>query len=183
MHGQGTYKYTSGNVYSGEWANGMMQGFGKMIYADGSSYEGTWVNNLMDGDGVYVDADKITWTGIFVEGQFDSKIQKKLQAEKVIKDKIIAFQSKAQSFFVNFAEAFGKSDKKTFKDNLAPFFGSNDTCMDYVNLENFPKFEDRPADKWNDLLKGVLEDPGHSFKALSVKQDAEIIDIEKILID
>ena len=183
MHGQGTYKYTSGNVYSGEWVNGMMQGFGKMVYADGSSYEGTWSNNLMHGDGVYIDADKITWTGIFVEGQFDSKIQKKLQAEKVIKDKIIAFQSKAQSFFVNFAEAFGKSDKKTFKDNLAPFFGSNDTCMDYVNLENFPKFEDRPADKWNDLLKGVLEDPGHSFKALSVKQDAEIIDHEKILVD
>jgi hypothetical protein len=95
MHGQGTYKYTSGNVYSGEWVNGMMQGFGKMVYADGSSYEGTWSNNLMHGDGVYIDADKITWTGIFVEGQFDSKIQKKLQAEKVIKDKIIAFQSKA----------------------------------------------------------------------------------------
>lgn len=42
MHGQGTYKYTSGNVYSGEWHNGMMSGFGKMVYADGSSYEGTW---------------------------------------------------------------------------------------------------------------------------------------------
>ena len=74
MHGQGTYKYTSGNVYSGDWANGMMEGFGKMVYADGSSYEGTWSNNLMHGDGVYIDADKITWTGIFVEGQYDSKI-------------------------------------------------------------------------------------------------------------
>jgi hypothetical protein len=146
-----------------------MQGFGKMVYADGSNYEGTWEANLMHGDGVYIDADKITWIGIFVEGQYDSKIQKKLQAEKVIKDKIISFQSKAQSFFTSFAEAFGKSDKKTFKDNLSPFFGSNETCIDYVNLEAFPKFEDRAADKWNDLLKGVLEDQSHSFKALSVK--------------
>ena len=101
----------------------------------------------------------------------------------MIKDKIISYQAKAQSFFVSFAEAFGKSDKKTFKDNLSPFFGSNVTCIDYVNLDAFPKFEDRPADKWNDLLKGVLEDPSHSFKALSVKQDAEMVDPEKILVD
>ena len=56
----------------------------------------------MDGDGVYIDADQITWTGIFVDGQFDSKIQKKLQAEKVIKDKIIGFEEKAKKFFADF---------------------------------------------------------------------------------
>lgn len=92
MHGNGVYKYTSGNIYSGNWEKGVMSGFGKMTYADGSVYEGHWKNNLMDGDGVYVDADQITWTGIFVEGQYDSKIQKKLQAEKVIKDKIAGFE-------------------------------------------------------------------------------------------
>jgi hypothetical protein len=183
MHGQGTYKFTSGNEYCGEWASGVMNGFGKMLYADGSSYEGTWLNNLMDGDGVYLDADKITWSGIFVEGQFDSKIQKKLQAEKVIKDKILAFANKAISFFGSFGEAFAKSDKKTFKDNLSPFLGSNETCNDYVNLDAFPKFEDRPADKWNELIKGVLEDPNHVFKALSVKHDSELIESEKILVD
>lgn len=101
----------------------------------------------------------------------------------MIKDKIIAFQSKAQSFFTGFAETFGKSDKKSFKDNLAPYFASADTCNDYVDLEVLPKFEDRAADKWNDLLKGVLEDPNHSFKALSVKQDTELLDPEKILLD
>jgi len=66
---------------------------------------------------------------------------------------------------------------------LSPFFGSNDTCIDYVNLEAFPKFEDRPADKWNDLVKGVSEDPNHEFKALSVKFDAQMIEPEKILVD
>ena len=55
-----------------------MNGHGKMEYTDGSVYEGNWFNNLMHGDGVYIDSDRITWTGIFVNGQFDSKIQKKL---------------------------------------------------------------------------------------------------------
>ena len=70
-----------------------------MQYADGSVYEGNWTNNLMNGDGVYIDSDRIEWVGIFVNGQFDSKIQKKLQAEKVIKDKIAQFESKARNFF------------------------------------------------------------------------------------
>ena len=61
MHGQGTYKFTSGNVYEGQWVKGVMEGFGKMQYSDGSSYEGFWKNNLMHGDGVYIDADKINW--------------------------------------------------------------------------------------------------------------------------
>jgi len=46
----------------------------------------------MHGEGVYIDSDKINWTGIFVNGQYDSKIQKKLQAEKILKDKISAFE-------------------------------------------------------------------------------------------
>ena len=67
-----------------------------MQYADGSVYEGSWTNNLMNGDGIYIDAQRIEWVGIFVNGQFDSKIQKKLQAEKVIKDKIAQFEEKAK---------------------------------------------------------------------------------------
>lgn len=78
MHGMGAYKYASGNEYSGCWVNGHMNGHGKMTYADGSSYDGQWTDNLMNGEGVYIDSDKITWTGIFVNGQYDSKIQKKL---------------------------------------------------------------------------------------------------------
>ena len=101
----------------------------------------------------------------------------------MIKDKILAFQQKSMSFFEGFQDAFGKSDKKTFKDNLSPFFGSVDTCVDFVNLDTFPKFEDKPADKWNETVKGILEDPGHSFKALSMKDESELIDQEKILVD
>lgn len=93
MHGQGTYKFTSGNVYSGTWYHGAMHGQGKMEYADGSSYDGQWKQNLMHGAGTFIDTDKINWTGIFVDGTFDSKIQKKLQAEQVVKEQIAKFQS------------------------------------------------------------------------------------------
>ena len=176
MHGQGTYKYTSGNEYTGNFEKGVMTGFGKMVYADGSSYEGTWVNNLMSGEGLYIDSDNIKWEGIFVDGQFDSKIQKKLQAEKIIKDKINQFQEKSKEFVEQFTEAFAKSDKKTFKDNLSPFFGSAENCLDFINVEVYPKFEDKPADKWNEIIKGMCDEvPTHTFKALSAKDDSTML--------
>lgn len=177
MHGEGTYKFTSGNVYSGAWDKGVMAGFGRMVYADGSSYEGTWRDNLMHGEGTYIDADQINWTGIFVDGQFDSKIQKKLLGEKLIKDKLAGFQDKVGSFVTQFCDTFANSDKKSYKENLGPFFGSIETCVDYVNLEAFPKFEDKPADKWNDIFRGLTapEGPTHTLKALAQKDEATLI--------
>ena len=167
MQGEGCYKFTSGNVYKGHWENGTMTGYGHMVYSDGSTYEGDWKENLMHGNGVYVDQDKINWTGIFVEGQFDSKIQKKLQSEKILKDKMANFESASSIFFEQFADAFGKSDKKTFKDNLNKFFGIADTCNDFVSVTVLPKFEDRAPEKWNETLKGMCEHESFSVKALS----------------
>ena len=183
MHGHGTYKFTSGNEYIGNWEKGVMQGVGKMVYNDGSSYEGQWKNNLKHGEGIYVDSDKIVWSGIFVNGCFESQIQKKLQAEKIIQDKIVGFEQKAMQFFTQFTETFASSDKKTFKDNLNVFFGTHDTCMDFINTDPYPKFEDRPADKWNELIKGVNDDPDRVVKALSQKDESTLIPHENILID
>lgn len=178
MHGHGTYKFTSGNIYTGSWDHGNMHGKGTMEYADGSIYEGQWKQNLMHGDGIYIDRDRVTWTGIFVEGQYDSKIQKKLLNEKILKDKIAAFETASRVFFEQFAEMFAKSDKKTFKDNLLPFFGTQESCSDYVQLDAFPKYEERPPDKWNEALKNVFEDAHVSFRALSQRDDSKILQPE-----
>ena len=183
MHGQGTYKFTSGNQYTGSWEKGLMQGVGKMTYNDGTSYEGQWKNNLKHGEGIYVDADNIVWSGIFVNGCYESQIQKKLQAEKIIKDKILAFEQKGLQFFTQFTETFAASDKKTFKENLLVFFGTNDTCMDFLNLEVYPKFEDRTPDKWNELIKGVNEAPDKEVKALGQKDESTLIPHDHIVID
>mmetsp|Transcript_23134 Transcript_23134/g.30828 ORF Transcript_23134/g.30828 Transcript_23134/m.30828 type:complete len:135 (+) Transcript_23134:135-539(+) len=88
MHGQGRYTFTSGAEYNGTWSEGRMNGQGKMVYADGTSYEGSWSQNLMHGEGTYIDAEGVSWHGIFVNGSFESKIQKKLKADKELLDRI-----------------------------------------------------------------------------------------------
>ena len=65
-----------------------MNGKGKMVNGDGTTYEGDWSQNLMHGEGIYIDIDKTKWEGIFINGLFESKIQKKLRAEKEISDKV-----------------------------------------------------------------------------------------------
>jgi len=59
--------------------------------------------------------------------------------------------------FVEFFFIYARSDKKTYKENLSPFFGTQETCSDYIN-EVGAKFEDRNPDKWNELLKNVYND-------------------------
>lgn len=102
MHGHGRYSFTSGAVYTGDWSKGKMQGQGTMVNVDGTSYEGEWLNGLMHGVGVYFDNQKVRWEGIFINGGYDSKIQKRIREEKVIQDKVKAYQSKAKQFFIGF---------------------------------------------------------------------------------
>ena len=66
---------------------------------------------------------------------------------------------------------------------MTPFFGNTDTCIDYVNVENFPKFEDKAADKWNELISGANDSAEKVVKALSQKEDGVLIQPENILAD
>jgi hypothetical protein len=175
MQGYGSYRYTSGARYQGQWVKGKQHGQGKTQYPDGSSYEGQWTNNIMHGEGVYIDSEGIRWQGIFVNGTFESKLQKKLQAEKIIKEKRRQYEEKARDFFQSFADAFAKSDKKTFKDNLSPFFATAESCGEYVS-EPYPKFEEKLPDKWNEWFKLQLGDGKTiQFKALGSKDEASLI--------
>ncbi|MFM7852063.1 MAG: hypothetical protein ACKO96_09130 [Flammeovirgaceae bacterium] len=38
--GVGTFLYTNGNVYEGNWRNGLREGHGRLVYANGTSYVG-----------------------------------------------------------------------------------------------------------------------------------------------
>ena len=158
----------------------MMEGIGKMDYADGARYEGEWKDNMMHGNGIYFDQDKIEWNGIFVNGTFDSKIQKKLQGEKVLQDKIISAENSAKTFFAKFKETYAASDKKTMKDNMTPFFGSTDDCIDYVNVTDFPKFEDK-GPVWDEKIQEFAD--AMECKALSQKEEGTIITGDQILVD
>jgi hypothetical protein len=170
MHGYGVYKYTSGSVYSGSWGKGKMNGKGVMQFADGSKYDGEWQENLMHGLGEYDDPDGVHWEGIFVNGTFESKIQKKLHAEKVLQDKIKIYEEQVKEFFVKFQEKFAASDKKTFKENLAPFFATPETAAEFIANETFSKYEEKAPDKWNEQLKQIYNDGNCKRTALASRE-------------
>lgn len=53
MHGVGrSIDFTSGNIYEGEFFNGVIQGFGRLIYGDSKTdkvYVGTFEHGLKEG--------------------------------------------------------------------------------------------------------------------------------------
>ena len=90
-HGQGTMKYTNGDVYTGNFTHGIPEGQGKMTYADGnvyegnfwgkphgqgimtyangSTHEGTWYLNEKYGQGETIYADGSKSSGSYNEGK------------------------------------------------------------------------------------------------------------------
>lgn len=59
-HGRGRYRYSSGDVYSGDFYYGKLEGKGWYEYKDGSHYEGEFKNGLPHGKGKQVPKD---WRG------------------------------------------------------------------------------------------------------------------------
>lgn len=52
-HGDGTYYYNSGNVYSGRWAYGKKSGYGVMKFRNGNRYEGNFEYGEYSGSGTF----------------------------------------------------------------------------------------------------------------------------------
>ena len=101
---------------------------------------------------------------------------------KALADKKKAYEAKCRVYFGQFGEAFAKSDKKTFKDNLTPFFGSADACGAYVS-EPYPKYEEKAPDKWNEWVKQIYDEGNCSVNALGSKEEATYVTPETVLID
>mmetsp|Transcript_32417 Transcript_32417/g.23950 ORF Transcript_32417/g.23950 Transcript_32417/m.23950 type:complete len:141 (-) Transcript_32417:37-459(-) len=91
-------------------------------------------------------------------------------------------EEKAREYFVLFAETFAKSDKKTFKENLLPFFASADQIREYVQ-EPFPKFEEKAPDKWNDWFRQLYSEGRCQVRALPSKEESTLLPKENILIE
>lgn len=45
-HGVGTFIWSSGNTYRGEYSNDDREGFGEMQWTDGSIYTGQWEKGI-----------------------------------------------------------------------------------------------------------------------------------------
>ena len=53
MHGFGTFLWTSGQRYDGEWKEGRRDGVGVKLYADGSTFDGFWRDGSKNGVGLF----------------------------------------------------------------------------------------------------------------------------------
>jgi hypothetical protein len=51
LHGKGTFKWTSGVTYEGEFRNNVIEGKGKYTWPDGSTYMGDVVSGRKEGYG------------------------------------------------------------------------------------------------------------------------------------
>lgn len=53
INGMGTYQWTSGAIYTGQFQNGNRNGYGQYNFPNGDVYVGEWQNNERHGYGVY----------------------------------------------------------------------------------------------------------------------------------
>ena len=44
MHGKGTYTWSDGRKYKGDYVNDKKEGLGTYTWADGRKYQGLWLN-------------------------------------------------------------------------------------------------------------------------------------------
>ena len=72
-NGQGTYQYSNGDKYKGQWKNNRLDGQGTLTYLDGSKYVGQWKNNKRHGQGTYIYPDGSKYVGRFKDGQMNGQ--------------------------------------------------------------------------------------------------------------
>lgn len=70
-----------------------------MQYPDGSYYDGEWENDMMHGEGTFKDKEGMIWEGVFINNTYESKIQKKLHAERMLLLKQQEFEKTAVDYF------------------------------------------------------------------------------------
>ena len=120
-----------------------------------------------------------------MHGYYETKNQKKLQAERMMTKLVENIKESSVDFFRKFSETFKSSDKKSFKENLIPFFGNNDNLAEYMN-EPYPKYEEKAPDKWNDVFNFMSEsrtDNELNIKVLKNSSSSSFISEDRLHVD
>ena len=65
-HGHGSYIWSDGSKYVGEWFENRINGEGTYTWLDGRKYEGFWKDNNMHGYGTYMWKDGRKYEGEYV---------------------------------------------------------------------------------------------------------------------
>uniref|UniRef100_A0A8D3BN95 MORN repeat-containing protein 4 n=1 Tax=Scophthalmus maximus TaxID=52904 RepID=A0A8D3BN95_SCOMX len=67
---RGSFTYSNGEEYHGEWKEGLRHGLGQLTFSDGTCYTGQFENGLFNGCGTLVFPDGSRYEGDFVQGKF-----------------------------------------------------------------------------------------------------------------
>ncbi|CAD8166913.1 unnamed protein product [Paramecium pentaurelia] len=128
-HGQGTYKFVSGNRYEGEWKNHQKHGKGKLYYKNGELYIGDWIENKKCGEGMhfYINGDR--YVGEWKDDQRDGMG--------------LIYQSDKNTFYGQFrmnkkfgtGYLFNSRERKYYKQQY-----EQDNLLDNVQIDEPPLF-------------------------------------------
>ena len=69
-HGQGAYIYANGEKYVGGFKDGIAHGQGTYTFATGDKYVGEWKDEKYHGQGTYTFVDGRKETGYYMDGNF-----------------------------------------------------------------------------------------------------------------
>lgn len=72
-NGTGTYINMLGEVSSGQWEDGKLNGEGSVTFTDDASYVGEFKDDQYHGQGTFTFADGRRYTGQFMEGQYHGR--------------------------------------------------------------------------------------------------------------
>jgi len=94
QHGQGTKTWTDGDKYVGEWKDGKKHGQGTYYYSNGSKYVGEYIANKRSGRGTGFYADGSKDEGVWENDKFVGKYIEPVKEKKKVK---VATSSTTQS--------------------------------------------------------------------------------------
>ena len=69
-NGQGTYTWSDGEKYEGEWVNGKRNGQGTLTWSDGRKYEGEFKDGERKGHGTFTSFEGDKYVGEFKDEKF-----------------------------------------------------------------------------------------------------------------
>ena len=69
FNGQGTFIFSSGSKYVGQWCDGEMEGHGVITFTDGSKFEGEFKDGFYNGKGKITQADGTVIEGVWENGK------------------------------------------------------------------------------------------------------------------
>ena len=61
--GKGIFSYSNGDMYNGDWKNGVKEGKGTYKYHNGDKYIGDWKSDYKEGQGICIYGNKDKYEG------------------------------------------------------------------------------------------------------------------------